>query len=305
MLQNRLKKRGRHLGRWAKRAGIDAYRLYHHDIPEIPLSVDLYRCTEGTHAVVAIFDQPHLDEAWEDRMASAIAEVLQLDLARIHLKRRQRQTGLSQYERLDATERRHLVQEDGLNFLVNFDDYLDTGLFLDHRLVRREVREQAKGKRVLNLFAYTGAFSVHAAKGGADWVTTIDMSRTYIEWAKDNYRVNDLPFAHADFIQADVLAWLDAPPQAYWDIAIVDPPTFSNSKRMRQVFDIQRDHPWLLHAVYARMRPGGVVYFSTNHRRFRPAEDAFVGHTVEITEPTMPEDFRNTRIHRAWRIQLP
>ncbi len=306
MLANRITKNARHLAKWAKREGVSCYRVYDCDIPELPLTVDRYDTDAGLHALVALWPSsskasPTHDEAWVATMCDSVAEVLSVPRANLHLRVRVQQEGHAQYERLGQAAVRYRVQEDGLTFLVNLDDYLDTGLFLDHRLIRRRVREEARGKRVLNLFAYTGAFSVHAAAGGAAQTTTVDLSQTYLDWAKDNLAANGFD---GEIVRADVVQWLDQAHDHKWDIAIVDPPTFSNSKKMRGVFDVQRDHVELLRRVYGLMRPNGVVYFSTNARRFKPDEQAFRGQAREITRETMPLDFRDDKIHRAWRIQL-
>ncbi len=306
MLANRIAKNARHLAKWAKREGVSCFRVYDCDIPELPLTVDRYDTDGGLHALVAVWPSsskvsPTHDDAWVEAMCDSVAQVLAIPRRHLHLRKRVQQEGHAQYERLGQQAVRHRVQEDGLTFLVNLDDYLDTGLFLDHRLIRRRVREEARGKRVLNLFAYTGAFSVHAAAGGAALTTTVDLSQTYLDWAKDNLAANGFD---GEIIRADVVQWLDEPHDHKWDLAIVDPPTFSNSKKMRGIFDVQRDHVGLLRRVYDLMRPKGVVYFSTNNRRFKPDEQAFRGDVREITRETMPADFRDDKIHRAWRIQL-
>lgn len=301
MLGNRLRKTLKHLTKWAKREHVECFRVYDADIPEVPLAVDKY----ADHAHVAVYlGATPPERAWSERMCDVVAEVLAVPRAHVHLKDRAPQAGLTQYEKLAETKARLTVHEGGSAFLVNLDDYVDTGLFLDHRPMRAMVRAEAAGKDVLNLFAYTGAFSVHAAAGGAKSTTTIDMSQTYVDWARDNLALNGFTGASHTLLRADVLAWLDEPRRPQWDIAIVDPPTFSNSKRMRGTWDVQRDHAWLLGAVRACMRPGGVVWFSTNFRKFKPAADAFDGYSKadEISARTVPPDFRDPKIHRAWRL---
>lgn len=303
---NRLKKRARHLRKWAAREGVSCYRLYDRDIPEVPLAVDWY---EGRLHVAeyARGGEGPQDDAWVAAMVDAAREALAVPADGVFVKRRERQRGLSQYDKVDATGARFVVREDGLRLLVNLTDYLDTGLFLDHRVTRRMVREEARGERVLNLFAYTGAFTVHAAAGGAASTTTVDLSRTYLDWARDNLAENGFAVGAAhELVQADVTRWVRDAPAGRWGLVVLDPPTFSNSKRMDEVFDVQRDHVGLLQAVYRLTRPGGVVYFSTNYRRFKPEPAAFAGATrvEEISDRTVPEDYRNSRIHRAWRIVL-
>ncbi|TNF33341.1 MAG: methyltransferase domain-containing protein [Deltaproteobacteria bacterium] len=304
MFANRLRKRARHLARWAKRDRVTCYRLYDRDIPEIPLAVDWY---DGRLHVAeyARGGEPAGDD-WIAAMGEAACEALGVPPERLWFKRRERQRGLAQYEKVSAEQARFKVREDGLAFVVNLSDYLDTGLFLDHRATRAMVRAEARGRDFLNLFAYTGAFSVHAAAGGARSTTTVDLSRTYLDWAAENLAENGFEGPRHALVQADVTRWIAEAPAASWDLVVCDPPTFSNSKRMDDVFDVQRDHVRLLHEVLRVTRPGGVVYFSTNFRRFKPEPAAFAGaHAVEISDKTVPEDFRNTRIHRCWRIEKP
>lgn len=303
---NRLKKRARHLRKWAAREGVTCYRLYDRDIPEVPLAVDWYDGRLHVAEYARGGEGPQ-DDAWVAAMVDAARDALEVPADGVFVKRRERQRGLSQYDKVDATGARFVVLEDGLRLLVNLADYLDTGLFLDHRLTRRMVREEARGKDVLNLFAYTGAFTVHAAAGGAASTTTVDLSRTYLDWARDNLAENGFSAGAAhELVQADATRWVREAPSARWDLVVLDPPTFSNSKRMDEVFDVQRDHVALLQAVYRLTRPGGVVYFSTNFRKFKPEPAAFAGtaRVDELSAATVPEDFRNSRIHRAWRVVL-
>lgn len=304
MLANRVAKNARHLARWAKREGVGCYRVYDCDIPELPLTIDRYDTSRGPHAAVWLWEGsgPPRAREWVAAMCEAIAATLVIPMADLHLKVRARQEGKAQYERLAESGERLTVREDGIAFLVNLEDYLDTGLFLDHRALRRRVRLEARGRDVLNLFAYTGAFSVHAAVGGARSTTTIDMSATYLDWARDNFVANGL--APGKLVRADVLQWLvdaNAAGVRDWDLVVLDPPTFSNSKKMRATLDVQRDHPELIGRSLALMRPGGVLYFSTNARKFRPDEETFRG-AEEITRATLPPDFRDDKIHRAWRL---
>jgi len=307
MLGNRLAKNVRHLAKWSRRESVTCYRVYDCDIPELPLTIDRYLTEDGEHAVAWLWESKlERSRDWVRTMCGAIARTLGITDERLHFKVRARQEGTSQYERLHASGRRLKVQEGGLTFLVNLEDYLDTGLFLDHRVLRARVRAEAAGKDVLNLFAYTGAFSVHAAAGGARSTTTVDMSQTYLDWARDNFAANGLLGDAHHFVRADILQWLEPPTDLRWDLAIVDPPTFSNSKKMRGAFDVQRDHVPLLTAVIARMRPGGVVYFSTNHRRFKLDEAALapVARLEELSALSVPFDFRDRKIHRSWRLSV-
>ncbi|HEX7377932.1 MAG TPA: bifunctional 23S rRNA (guanine(2069)-N(7))-methyltransferase RlmK/23S rRNA (guanine(2445)-N(2))-methyltransferase RlmL [Pirellulales bacterium] len=307
LFARRLTARARHLRRWPAKRGITCYRLYDRDVPEIPLVVDRYE--ECLH--LAEYDRPHdrspAEHAdWLDLMARTAAETLQVPKNQVFMKRRNRQRGTDQYERFAEQGRTFVVQEGGLRFRVNLSDYLDTGLFLDHRVTRSLVREDAAGKRFLNLFGYTGSFTVYAAAGGAQSTTTVDLSNTYLEWGQDNLRLNKLAAAKHRFVRDDAGGFLKHHrPGAAYDLAVVDPPTFSNSKKTDDIWDIQRDHVELLNRVIALMSPSGVIYFSTNSRRFKLDEPALAGVGIhEISRQTVPEDFRNRRIHRCWRISV-
>lgn len=305
IFRNRLVKRARHLRRWPRKQGITCYRLYERDEPQVPLVVDRYEdCLHITE-----YERPHdrspAEHAdWLDLMARTAADALEVDRDKVFLKRRQRQRGTRQHERFGDENRLFIVHEGGLKFEVNLSDYVDTGLFLDHRITRSMVREEAKGKRFLNLFGYTGAFTAYAAAGGAVSTVTVDLSNTYLDWAERNLGLNDLGGPTHRFIRRDAVEYLSRlPEEPCFDLAVVDPPTFSNSKRTDDVWDIQRDHVSLLKAVFQRIEPGGVVYFSTNFRRFKLAEAELDGVTIrEISRQTVPPDFRNRRIHRCWRM---
>lgn len=307
MFGNRLEKNDKRGLTWAKRHGVFAWRVYDCDIPEVPLSVDRYATEAGeVHAVLAYYEGrfPH-DAEWFAAMTNEAARVLKIPEFHVRLKHRARQEGAKQYERLGEELRRAVVVEDGLRFWVNLDDYLDTGLFLDHRVTRGLVRAESAGKDVLNLFAYTGAFSVHAAAGGARTTTTVDLSQTYCDWASDNLSLNGFaPGPAHQVVRADVLRWLTEGNRPY-DLVVLDPPTFSNSKRMAGVLDVQRDQAMLLEKVHSRLRPGGVVWFSTNFRRFKPDErtmSRLFTEVVEVSSKTVPLDFRDKKIHRCWRL---
>ncbi len=303
---NRIRKRARHLRRWPTKRGITCYRLYERDVPDVPLIVDRYEDA----LVVAEYDRPHERTPaehgdWLDLMQKTLAETLEMPREAIFLKRRQRQQGESQYTRIAEEQAIKTVNEGGLKFQVNLSDYLDTGLFLDHRLTRSKVREEANGKRFLNLFAYTGSFTVYATDGGASETTTVDLSANYLEWAEQNLRLNNFdPQSNHEFIRADGREFVDnLPEESLFDLAIVDPPTFSNSKRTESDWDVQKDSIPLLNALAKRMSPGGVIYFSNNFRRFKFDESELVGLSArEISKQTVPEDFRNQRIHRCWRL---
>ena len=301
----RLTKRARHLRRWPTKMGITCYRLYEQDIPEVPLVVDRYE--DCLH--VAEFARPsehtlaeHAD--WLDLMLRTAGEVMEVPIENVFLKRRERQRGAAQYERLEAGQRTITAHEGGLQFEVNLSNYLDTGLFLDHRITRGMVREAAAGKRFLNLFAYTGSFSVYAAAGGAAESLTVDLSNTYLDWAQRNMALNGFQGPNHEFVRDDTMHFLESRRgRAAFDLAVVDAPTFSNSKALEDYWDIQRNHVALLNRLAELMSPQGIIFFSTNFRRFKLAEAELPGLTIrEISRQTVPPDFRNRRIHRCWRM---
>jgi 23S rRNA (guanine2445-N2)-methyltransferase / 23S rRNA (guanine2069-N7)-methyltransferase len=308
---NRLRARARHLRKWPSR-GITCYRLYDRDVPDVPLAVDRY--DDAAH--VAEYERPHdrtpAEHAdWLDLMMGVVSEVLEVPRELVFLKRRERQRGDAQYERFSEAGAERVVTEAGLRFKVNLSDYLDTGLFLDHRITRGMVRDAAQGKRFLNLFAYTGAFTVYAAAGGAAETTTVDLSATYLHAAEENLRLNgfigqgDYAGPRHRFVRSDGRAYVQSLAKGpLLDLVVLDPPTFSNSKRVDDDWDVQRDAVPLLNDLGQRLAPEGRIYFSTNFRRFKfdeAALDGLVAH--EISRQTVPEDFRNERIHRCWVLR--
>ncbi|HEY9147567.1 MAG TPA: class I SAM-dependent methyltransferase, partial [Gammaproteobacteria bacterium] len=242
---------------------------------------------------------------------AALPGVLQLPREQIHFKVRRRQKGSAQYEKQADTRHFHEVREGRCRLLVNFSDYLDTGLFLDHRITRQLLEDEARDKRFLNLFAYTGAATVHAAVGGARSTTTVDMSNTYLEWARRNMALNGFRGQQHRYIQADCTRWLEQEAQrrgsSRYDLIFLDPPTFSSSKRMEESFDVQRDHVSLIRNALSLLERGGTLYFSNNFRRFKLDSEALSGLLIEeISAKTLPRDFaRNPNIHRCWRIRHP
>jgi len=304
---NRIRKRHKHLKKWANRWPTQAYRLYDRDMPEYRWSVDVY----GGDVFLQEYPSNKMDararRAQRQEVLDALVEVLGVSKARIHERTRERQKGKKQYEKRADSDSKKKVQEGGLNFLVNFDNYIDTGLFLDHRNMRREVakqvEERGKGTKVLNLFAYTGAFSVWAARAGAH-TTTVDMSNTYLDWAKENFAANNISTASHVFQRADILQWLprEARFGRTYDIIVLDPPTFSRSKKMERDFDVQRDHVELIDGCLELLEPSGLLYFSTNFRKFS-LDDSFTHMATEISSKTVPKDFRKG-IHRAWKLEL-
>ena len=302
----RLQKRARHLRRWPTKQGITCYRLYERDVPEIPLIVDRYE----DHLHITEYDRPHDRDAgqhadWLDLMMRKAAEVLDVDHRKVFLKCRRRQRGRSQHGQLADRRYEVTVREAGLRFIVNLSDYVDTGLFLDHRITRSMVREAAEGATFLNLFGYTGGFTVYAAAGGAARTTTVDWSHTYLDWSKRNLCLNEFESERHRFVRADAASYLQQLPRhETYDLAVVDPPTFSNRKGVDDHWDVQRDHVELLNELMLRMKPGGQIYFATNFRRFKLDEAAIQSASIfEISRQTVPSDFRNRRVHRCWRLR--
>ena len=311
MLENRLRKNMRILGRWARRASIDCYRLYDADLPDYNLAVDLYR-GEQLWAHVQEYQAPSsVDPGKAARRRQEALDLIprMLDIPPQHLffKVRQQQKGRDQYEKMGASGQFHEVREDDARFLVNFTDHLDTGLFLDHRLIREMIHTLAAGRSFLNLFGYTGTATLHAALGGATASTTVDMSRTYLDWAHRNLTLNGFEQLKHPLVQADCLEWLVQAIKGRgrrYGLIFLDPPTFSTSKRMQDNFDVQRDHVDLILKTAQLLEPEGVLLFSTNSRKFKLDQAGLKGLTVEdITRATLPRDFeRNPRIHHCWKM---
>jgi 23S rRNA (guanine2445-N2)-methyltransferase / 23S rRNA (guanine2069-N7)-methyltransferase len=303
MFANRLQKNLKQLGKWARREGVECYRLYDADMPEYALAVDLYRdwVHVQEYAAPRSIDPDKAQARLLDALA-AIPQALGVAQNRVAIKRRERQSGSKQYQRQAAQGQFMEVSEGGVKLLVNLTDYLDTGLFLDHRPLRLRIQREAAGKRFLNLFCYTATATVHAAKGGARSTTSVDLSKTYLDWARRNLALNGFSDKHR-LEQGDVMAWL-AEDRNEYELIFIDPPTFSNSKRMEGVFDVQRDHVELLDLAMARLARGGVLYFSNNFRKFQLDEGLTARYQVEeISAQTLDPDFaRNPKIHRAWRF---
>ncbi len=306
MFRNRLQKVFRHLGKQARKAGVSCFRVYDHDLPEFPFCIELY----GDKVYVAEYKRQHgmtenEHNTWMEKCLEIISEILRVGKEDIFLKLRQRKPGrLGQYQKIGEVQHEFEVQENGLKFIVNLSDYLDTGLFLDHRVTRQLVRGQSTGKKVLNLFAYTGSFSVYVAAGAADEVLTVDLSKTYLDWAQRNMQLNGFTDQKKyRFVHADVKQYLKQIPAGYFDIIIMDPPTFSNSKRMDDILDIQRDHAELIRDCLAGLKPGGKLYFSTNFRKFSmDAEIAKMAAVTDITKKTTPFDFEGKLARYCYQI---
>lgn len=313
MFGNRLRKNFSRLQAWARREEIACFRLYDADMPEYAFAIDIYGndtrwvCVQEYAAPATVAQDAA--RARRDEALSVIPEVLGVDAEHVQLKVRRRQREGAQYEKLDSEAVYHRVREGRYSFLVNFTDYLDTGLFLDHRTTRAMLGGMSVGKSFLNLFAYTGTATVHAVGGGATTSTTVDMSRTYLDWARRNLELNGLAGPTHRFVQADVLAWLEeeaAVRRQRFGLIFIDPPTVSRSKRMQRDFDVQRDHVWLLQTAAQLLEPGGEIVFSNNFQRFKLDTDALPRFEItDLSSATLPEDFRrNPRIHVCYRLKL-
>ena len=302
MFENRLRKMYKHYSKLARRQEVACYRFYDHDLPEFPFAIDLYK--DVVHAAEykrrhGMEDDEHT--AWLQACKETIAAVMEVPGDTIFMKERQRKAGRQgQYEKFSEERVERIVLEGGLSFIINLTDYLDTGLFLDHRITRNMVREEAKDKRVLNLFCYTGSFSVYAAHGGAKSVTSVDLSKTYLNWGKRNMQYNKLyDDEKHTFIHDDVMEVIKDIPADTFDLIICDPPTFSNSKRMEDNFDVQRDHVWLLKQLLKGCTDGGKIYFSNNYRDFVLDRESIPTPDIkDITAATTPFDFQG-RLHRS------
>ncbi len=302
-LRDRLQKNFRRLAAQFRSQNVEAWRLYAQDIPRYPYLIDVYNnfCLIYDQGRSDLVSEEVIEEHHHDAQ-SAVEEVLGFGPDQIIFKRRERQKGERQYEVIDRRADDFMVVNEGkLKFEVNLRKYLDTGLFLDHRPLRRELLKISDDKKVLNLFCYTGSLSIAAAAGGASLVTSIDMSRTYLDWTLRNFKLNQLSSGHHEFIQADILTWLKEEIEESWDIIILDPPSFSNSKRMDDVLDIERDHVFLIKECMKRLSHSGVLFFSTNKRKFKI--DSLPFKVKEISHWTIPMDFKDTGIHKAWEIR--
>ncbi|MCG8009738.1 MAG: class I SAM-dependent methyltransferase [Candidatus Thiodiazotropha lotti] len=304
---NRLQKNHRHWSKWARRREISCFRIYDRDIPEFPLVIDWYDGQVHLQIFARKGMQP-LDHHQQQQIGEAVSETLQIPQSRIAVKTRQRQRGLNQYEKTGEHGEPMIVSEGGLRFEVELRRYLDTGLFLDHRNTRKLVRDKAAGKRVLNLFAYTGSFSVYAAAGGALATVSVDMSNTYQEWTGRNLKLNGFNGDEHELIREDVFQYLQRAnrERRQFGLIILDPPSFSNSKRMDETLDIQRDQQRLIDACLALLNPNGQLIFSTNRKGFKlTPELAQRAGCQEITQQIVPEDFKRRLPPRCWTFPAP
>ncbi|HEV7621752.1 MAG TPA: class I SAM-dependent methyltransferase [Flavisolibacter sp.] len=305
MFSNRLTKVYRHLSRQAKRLNISCYRVYDHDIPEFPFLIEIY---EGKLYVSEYKRRHNLSEdeheAWLEKCKELMTDILSVDQENIFFKVRQRKTGrLGQYQKIEEERTEFIVHENGLKFIVNLSDYLDTGLFLDHRITRQMVKDISAGKKVLNLFCYTGSFSVYAAAGNALNIVSVDLSKTYLKWAERNLELNFPDFNQHEEIHADVKEYLKTLGAESFDLIIMDPPTFSNSKRMDDFLDIQRDHVELINDCLRILSPAGSLFFSTNYTKFvLDVKNISSSAIKDMTKATTPFDFSDTLKRQCFLI---
>lgn len=300
-IQNRIEKNYKHRAKWAKKEGIEAFRIYEKDIPEFPFIVDVYK----DFAVIFEKRDEEIDALKFDHFnytISAVKNVINLPEEKIIIKSRTKQKGSIQYERLEERNEFLFIKEHQAEFIVNLHDYLDTGLFLDHRPMRQVIYKEAQGKKFLNLFSYTGAVSVMAALGGATHVTSVDLSANYQEWARKNFEHNKISLKEHNFIVQNALDYLTKAVNKF-DLIFLDPPTFSNSKKMEDDFEVEKDQIQLVQNCLRLLNPGGTLYFSNNKRKFK-LDPAILdmASVLDITNKTIPLDFRDHKIHHCYKI---
>lgn len=304
-LKNCIRNNYRHIRKWAKRTCTDCFRIYDRNIKEYPLAIDFYagRFCVQYFSYDRENDEPPPEK--EQAVLQALRSIFGVDSQNIYWRTRIRRTKMQQYEKIGEEREFFTVHEHGVKLRVNLHDYLDTGLFLDHRETRQQVASIAKGKRLLNLFAYTCTFSVHAAIKGSSFTKSVDLSNTYTAWGKENFLLNNLSLHSNVIIRADCLKFLDEELSSgeRYDVIVIDPPTISRSKKMDQMFDIQEDYPHLLKKTLALLSKGGTIVFSTNSRKFTFDASLFEScHIKDISKKTIPLDFHNQKIHRCWEI---
>lgn len=305
-LINRIKKNEKSLRKWRAKNNIYCYRLYDKDIPEIPLVIDIYdKYIHAAEYRTFKVDDEMARERWLKELLYSVGDFFEIPRNNCFLKCRQRQKGKAQYEKFSRRSKIIQIKENDLTFEINLSDYLDTGLFLDHRITREIIKNTSQGARVLNLFAYTGSFTVYAAAGGAKSSLTVDMSSTYIDWAIRNLKANDLYSKKHRFIKEDALKAIDflIQEKEEFDLIVFDPPTFSNSKRMENIFDVQKDHVEILNKLLKLLPDNGMIFFSTNFTKFKFEQEAIRAFAIEdISKDTIPPDFRNQKIHYCYKI---
>lgn len=304
--KNRVRKNYQHVRKWAKRTLTNAFRIYDRDIKQYPLAIDFYDGRFCVHFFTTTRNEEDPSCALEELVYSTLHALFKAPRESIYWRTRVKRDKTEQYEKMDASNEFFIVLEYGIKFKVNLLDYLDTGLFLDHRETRRQVGSIAKDKRLLNLFSYTCAFSVHAAVGGALFTKSVDMSNTYNDWGRDHFELNGIKAKDHPIVRADCLKFLDEMirSQERYDLIVIDPPTVSRSKKMDQMFDIQLDYEVLIHKALRLLTEGGTIFFSTNSRKFRFDMSLFPSCSiVDISKKTLPIDFHDEKIHRCWKIE--
>ncbi|NGX44495.1 MAG: Ribosomal RNA large subunit methyltransferase K [Candidatus Anoxychlamydiales bacterium] len=307
IIKNRIRKNYRHIRKWAKRSYTNCFRIYDRDIKEYPLAIDFYNGRFSVHFFSYDRELNEPSAQLHEEIDQALCSIFGTTTDHIYWRTRVRRRKKEQYEKIDQQKDFFTVFEYGAKFKVNLKDYLDTGLFLDHRETRKWVSSIAKGKRVLNLFSYTCSFSVQAALAGASFTKSVDLSNTYLSWGRDNFILNSLPKENNEIIRADCMKFLDEKIDSLslFDIIIIDPPTISRSKKMDQMFDIQIDYPYLISKSLKLLLANGIIFFSTNSRKFKLDESLLNSCSIEeITDKTIPLDFHNKKIHRCWKITL-
>ncbi len=302
-LKNRIRKNYRHLRKWARRTETDCFRVYDRDIKEYPLAIDFYAGRFSVQYFSSSREEAEAPPELVEEVDGILGAIFQIGPDMIYWRSRIRRRKMEQYEKKGERKEFFTVREYGAAFKVNLQDYLDTGLFLDHRETRRMVASLSKGKRVLNLFAYTCSFSIHAALAGAAFTKSVDLSNTYTEWGRENFLLNALPLENNPIVRADCLKFLEKEASSRYDVIIIDPPTISRSKKMEDMFDIQKDYPFLIEQSLKLLSENGVIFFSTNSRKFALDTSLFPGCQFrDISEKTIPIDFHQKKIHRCWTI---
>lgn len=302
-LKNCIRNTYRHIRKWAKRTNTNCFRIYDREVPNYPVAIDYYDAKFCVHYFTK--DNPEPSQYMTDQINSVLTTLFGVPEESIFWRTRLRREKTQQYEKVSDSKESFTVLEYGVKFKVNLVDYLDTGLFLDHRETRQLVASLCPGKRLLNLFAYTCSFSVHAAAKGAAFTKSVDMSNTYTAWGTENFLLNDLSLRKNPIVRADCLVFLDDEIRmgAKYDVIVIDPPTISRSKKMVNMFDIQEDYIFLIQKGLHLLAKDGVLIFSTNSRTFKFDESQFPGCCIqEITHKTIPIDFHNEKIHRCWKI---
>lgn len=303
---NRIKKNYRHIRKWAKRTQTNCFRVYDRDIKEYPLAIDFYAGRFCVHHFLFRGDDEEPSTQFVSEINDLLKSIFGVSSELIYWRTRAKRKKIEQYEKVDESKEFFVAYEYGIKFKINLVDYLDTGLFLDHRETRRMAATFVRGKRMLNLFAYTCAFSVHAAMSGAKFTKSVDMSNTYTMWGKDNFLLNSLSLKDNEIVRADCLKFLDEEigSKLKYDIIVIDPPTISRSKKMDQMFDIQIDYVTLLTKALKLLDKEGTIFFSTNFRKFILDQSLFPKVCItDISEKTLPIDFHDKKIHRCWKIE--